>query len=82
MGFSREINVSLASSRDEGSCNGCTRFTTPDGIDEHIVTVISLRHVSMRVCDNCMGILLKKLFESTAKKKPKTKNGGTGAAES
>jgi hypothetical protein len=29
-----------------------------------------------------MGILLKKLFESTAKKKPKTKNGGTGAAES
>jgi hypothetical protein len=57
----REVSVEAKSSKDVGSCSGCTSFAASDGIIEHRVWVISLRRCEIRVCDDCRKRLIKEL---------------------
>lgn len=53
----REVQVRAASSRDEGSCNGCTEYTGPGGCAAHRVWVVTARGSSLRFCDQCIQVL-------------------------
>lgn len=58
----RSISVSEASSESVGSCNACTTYTGWGGVARHDVTVIELRSISIRVCDDCRKVLMKELL--------------------
>ncbi len=56
-----EITVTRRSSRQEGTCNACTRHYHGNGCNEHVVFVIETRGVQVRVCSDCRRELLEKL---------------------
>lgn len=51
------VFAQIASSKDEGSCNGCNLWTDGNGSIEHVVTIIHGRSISMRFCANCLARL-------------------------
>lgn len=55
------IDVTTDSSREVGGCNGCLDHSTAEGTAEHKVWIISLRGVSVRVCETCKAKLLELL---------------------
>ncbi len=59
------ISVTTSNSFVEGSCNGCNRYTGPNGVEKHHVTIIHTRYPSVRFCPICLVDLIEKL---TAKK--------------
>lgn len=56
-----DVRVSIRTSRQEGTCNGCTNHTTEHGSRDHKVYVIELRGVYVRVCEECRHELLRQL---------------------
>ena len=51
------ISIRTYSSKDAGSCNGCTRYTTADGKAEHEVVEIVAGYVAIRLCWQCFAEL-------------------------
>lgn len=60
------IEVLKKSSRDAGSCNACSRYSTPNGVALHPVLEVNLRTLSFRLCEDCRKELLNRLFEARA----------------
>lgn len=52
-----EISTSKNNSQRVGSCNGCNDYHTPNGVDNHAVTEVTLRGMSFRLCDKCRKLL-------------------------
>ena len=55
------ISVSYSNSLTEGSCNGCNRYTGPNGVERHHVTIIHTRYPSIRFCPICLNELIERL---------------------
>ena len=56
--YCREVSVRETNSKASGSCNGCTEYTTAEGVVQHTVFEINLRSSSVRVCSKCAKDLL------------------------
>jgi hypothetical protein len=62
------VTIIKLTSRDDGGCNGCNKYSHKDGVRLHDVFVVTLKCQVFRLCRECMDEAVVKFQTSLAGK--------------